>query len=180
MNANGCNPLRWDCSKRGCYSEQNRPKIEIFADCFPGRINFGDVDAGIVEINSRALYLEWKGSAVDIPKGQDIMFRNLSKTGLLTIVTVAGNAQSMDISAVGWYISGEFSGWQEAGVDRVKRLFSAWAKRALALPPIVLRKAEFHERVFQKSPADEWIADYTAHEREFDQLVPALREASRG
>lgn len=52
--ANGYNPLRWDCERRGCFNLKRRPKIEVFAECFPGRINFGDVD-GIVEIGGNAL-----------------------------------------------------------------------------------------------------------------------------
>ena len=57
--ANGYNPLRWDCLRRGCFNLKRRPKIEVFADCFPGRINFGDVD-GIVEISGNALLLDGK------------------------------------------------------------------------------------------------------------------------
>ena len=43
--ANGANPLRWDCAKRGCFNEKKRPKIEVFAECFPGRISFGKIIA---------------------------------------------------------------------------------------------------------------------------------------
>ena len=43
--ANGFNPLRWDCATRGCFNQKCRPKIELFAGCFPDRMSFGDVDA---------------------------------------------------------------------------------------------------------------------------------------
>ena len=39
MEANGYNPLRWDCERQGCFNLKRRPKIEVFADCFPGRIS---------------------------------------------------------------------------------------------------------------------------------------------
>ena len=45
----GYNPMRWDCEKSGCFNVKCRPKIEVFAECFPGRINFGDMD-GRVEL----------------------------------------------------------------------------------------------------------------------------------
>jgi hypothetical protein len=45
----GYNPLRLDCAAQGCFNLKRRSNIELFADCFPGRISFGDVD-GIVEI----------------------------------------------------------------------------------------------------------------------------------
>lgn len=49
IRAGGYNPLCGDCARHGCFSLKRRPKIELFADCFPGRISFGAVD-GIVEI----------------------------------------------------------------------------------------------------------------------------------
>ena len=56
---NGFNPMRWDCDRWGCFNRVCRPKIEKFADCFPGRINFGDLVA-IVEVSGNTLVLEWK------------------------------------------------------------------------------------------------------------------------
>ena len=37
IRADGYNPLRWDCERQGCFNLKRRPKIEVFADCFPGR-----------------------------------------------------------------------------------------------------------------------------------------------
>ena len=71
-NPAGFNPLRWDCDHQGCFNKLKRPKIEVFADCFPGRINFGDVD-GIVEINGYLLILEWKPERIELSRGQGIM-----------------------------------------------------------------------------------------------------------
>jgi metallo-beta-lactamase family protein len=56
---NGFNPMRWDCAEQGCFNHKKRPKIELFADCLPGRIAFSDIDA-IAEINGNLLLLEWK------------------------------------------------------------------------------------------------------------------------
>ncbi len=61
--------MRWDCGKRGCYNVKHRPKIEEFAECFPGKISMGDVD-GLVEINGHFLLLEWKSVSKDLGYGQ--------------------------------------------------------------------------------------------------------------
>jgi hypothetical protein len=84
MKPDGYNPLRWDCEKQGCFNKKCRPKIEIFADCFPRRINFGDVD-GLVEINGKGLLLEWKSVLKDIPTGQKIAYQKLTQGGSLTV-----------------------------------------------------------------------------------------------
>ncbi|MAG24660.1 hypothetical protein CMI47_03685 [Candidatus Pacearchaeota archaeon] len=70
MPALGFNPMRWDCQTQGCFNKKCRPKIEVFAECFPRRINFGDVD-GSIEINGYELKLEWKNTGhADIKGGQ--------------------------------------------------------------------------------------------------------------
>jgi hypothetical protein len=168
---NGYNPLRWDCEKEGaCYNVKHRPKIEVFAECFPGRINFGDLDASIVEINSRALLLEWKGAPVAIPTGQHLTYTNLSRTGLLVVVTVAGDAETMKVTHFGFYIGGKFSGWIVGTLDTVKEVCRRWAIKAKALPPVITRKALPHEKI-SKRDFDEWVADYSAHEHDFDDLL---------
>jgi len=170
MSENGYNPMRWNCDTKGCFNVKQRPKIEVFAECFGGRINFGDVDASLVEVNSRGLILEWKGAPVAIPQGQDIAYRNLSRTGLLVVVTVAGDAETMHVSHCGFYIAGEFSGWRAADIDAVKEIFRRWYRRARSLPPVRLRKALPSERISNQG-ADEWVADYEAHQHEFDALL---------
>ena len=45
--SDGSNPMRWDCTSRGCFNQLRRPKIERFAACFPGRIAMSDIDATI-------------------------------------------------------------------------------------------------------------------------------------
>lgn len=167
--SSGYNPLRWNCEQEGCYNVKQRPKIELFADCFPGKINFGDLDAAIVEINSRALLLEWKGAPLEIPTGQHLTYRNLSRTGLLVAVLVAGNAERMQVTHCGLYVGGEFTGWKPASIEFVKRLFRAWTKKAQSLAPVLTRKALPQEKI-SKLEIDEWIADYEAHEHDFDDL----------
>ncbi len=92
----GYNPMRWDCTKDGCFNQKMRPKIEVFAECFPGKINFGDVD-GIVEINSHALMLEWKGHIGVIPTGQRIMYERITKNGFFAVLCIIGNPETMEV-----------------------------------------------------------------------------------
>lgn len=127
----GYNPLRWDCEKQGCFNQVCRPKIEVFADCFPGRINFGDID-GIVEINGNGLILEWKSVPKDIPVGQDIMYSRFCKNNITTLVVV-GNAQTMEVSHYGLYYNGKrypVQGYKETDLETIKQKIRAWAGRA--------------------------------------------------
>ena len=122
---NGFNPLRWDCEKQGCFNKKCRPKIEVFSDCFPGRINFGDVD-GIVEINGKGLLLEWKCFSLNIPTGQKIMYQRLTKSGLLSVIVVFGNAETMEVRKYCWFKKGVQSDWLDANLDEIKIQIKQW------------------------------------------------------
>jgi hypothetical protein len=125
----GYNPLRWDCEKQGCFNRLKRPKIEAFAECFPGRINFGDVD-GVVEINGHFLYLEWKAEEVPLKTGQRILIERRTLDGLSTYLIVAGDAESMKVEryAVAW--NGKIGAWEDATLDDVKARIKSWVRMA--------------------------------------------------
>ena len=84
----GFNPMRWDCGRSGCFNQKRRPKIEIFADCLPGRIGFTDVDA-TVEINRHFLFLEFKAGP-HLPTGQRIYFEQLTRVAELHVAQATG------------------------------------------------------------------------------------------
>ena len=121
----GSNPMRWDCEKQGCFNKLKRPKIEQFSDCFPGRINFGDVD-GIVEIAGRALLLEWKPGKDALRTGQRIMYERLTRDKLLSVILVCGNAETMEISSFAQFCSGKQRPWKDGSMDDVKKWIRAW------------------------------------------------------
>ena len=126
MSENGYNPMRWDCNKQGCFNKKRRPKIEVFADCLPGKIAFTDID-GITEVNGRALVLECKTDPTPIPRGQAIMWHRLTKTGLLTVLCLAGDAETMDVTHCKWCYKGVWdTTWAEAALDDVKALIRQW------------------------------------------------------
>jgi hypothetical protein len=139
--ANGYNPLRWDCVGRGCFNLKRRPKIEVFADCFPGRINFGDVD-GIVEINGNALLLEWKSEAHELPTGQRILYERLTHSGLCSAMIVIGNAETMLIDATAIFAEGvrhPTYGFEPADLQLIKCRLTAWSFWAARHPAMSLR-----------------------------------------
>lgn len=126
MSAAGYNPMRWNCDSDGCFNVVKRPKIEVFKDCFPGRISFGDID-GIVEKGGMALLLEWKPAPVALNAGQRIMYENLSKNGKVTALVLAGDAQTMQVTHRAFFWSGKKSEWSPATLDDAKEFCRRWA-----------------------------------------------------
>jgi hypothetical protein len=141
--ANGFNPLRWDCAKRGCFNLKRRPKIELFADCFPGRMSFGDVD-GIVEVNGNALLLEWKSEERDLPAGQRILYERLTRNSPVSVLIVVGDAETMVVEAVAFFFEGTRyppEGFDPADLEAVKDHLSTWRTYALTHPVMNRRQA---------------------------------------
>jgi hypothetical protein len=115
-HASGYNPMRYNCEIDGCFNRKKRPKIEQFADCFPSGINFTDVD-GIVEIGGRGLLLEWKPVPIGMRRtGQGIMYRELTKGQVLTVICLAGNAETMEISHEASFVAGKFYDWRPSSL----------------------------------------------------------------
>lgn len=131
-NATGANPMRWDCQRQGCFNIRKRPKIEIFADCLPGRIAFGDVD-GIVEINGNLLLLEWKDHQA-ISTGQRILFERLTRLCPATVLIVEGDAEFMTIDSIRVAWDGRIGPPQPADLDGLREMIRAWADWALSNP----------------------------------------------
>jgi hypothetical protein len=136
----GANPLRWDCARQGCFNRKRRPKIEVFAECFPGRINFGDVD-GIVEIGGNAMLLEWKSEARELPTGQRILYERLTRSGMCSAMIVVGDAETMLVGATSIFDHGiryPPHGYEPADLDCIKGRLAAWSRWAGQHPAIGL------------------------------------------
>jgi len=135
----GYNPLRWDCRTHGCFNLKRRPKIEVFADCFPGRINLGDVD-GIVEIGGNALLLEWKSEERELPTGQRLLYQRLTWSGPVAVMIVVGDAETMSVTATGVFDRGNrypIQGYEPADLPLIKTRLAAWSRWAAQNPPVV-------------------------------------------
>lgn len=131
---NGSNPLRYSCERNGCFNHKLRPKIELFCDCFPGKISFGDVD-GEVEINGKFAQLEWKTRRDrKIPQGQDIKFREYTRQPGWCVFVAVGDAEKMLVEAVCVYWNGKRQAWQEFpdndGFAYLWQRIAGWAKFA--------------------------------------------------
>ena len=122
------NPLRWDCATRGCFNVKKRPKIEVFAECFPGNIQMGDVD-GIVEINGQVLMLEWKEHE-PISTGQRIMYRRMTESPACHVIVVIGNPETMVVEKYTYFRDGAMAEWFFGGLDDLKELIRSWARFA--------------------------------------------------
>jgi hypothetical protein len=136
--ANGYNPLRWDCAKRGCFNLKRRPKIELFADCFPGRMSFGDVD-GIVEVNGNALLLEWKSEERDLPAGQRILYERLTRNSPISVLIVVGDAETMAVEASAIFFEGTRyppEGFAPADLAIIRHHMTTWSAYAASHPAL--------------------------------------------
>ena len=76
--ADGYNPMRWNCDLKGCFQEKGKPKIERFHECFPGKVNFSDID-GITELGGSLLVLEWKAPGDKLLKSQRLIWEALTR-----------------------------------------------------------------------------------------------------
>lgn len=120
--------LRWDCVTSGCFNRKCRPKIEVFAELFPGAIYMGDVD-GLVEINGHFFLMEWKTHFGTLPKGQEIMYQRLAMKGFYVLV-VSGDAETMEVSGCCSFWGGNWQPWQVANMDNIRGRITRWVAYA--------------------------------------------------
>lgn len=103
-----------------------RPKIEIFAECFPGNIQMSDVD-GEVEINGHWLRLEWKQDGAKLPFGQEINYKRLTNKTPTVVFVVYGDAETMVIAGFDIYWKGKFLPNCGTSIDELKARMVGWA-----------------------------------------------------
>lgn len=123
----GFNPMRWSCEKDGCFNIKRRPKIEVFADCFPRRINFGDVD-GLVELNGFFCLLEWKGEGGSLKRGQILTFTAFTNIIGNIVLVVNGNAETMAVTGYATFWGGRQWPLTTASLDELKDRLRRWAE----------------------------------------------------
>lgn len=96
--------------------------------CFEGtKIKVTDID-GFAERNSKFLVLETKQKGVLIPKGQQIMFNNMQKTGLFTVVIVWGKKNATEEMQV--YYPSHTTAKRSATNEDLQRVVKWWFKYA--------------------------------------------------
>jgi hypothetical protein len=132
MAENGYNPMHWNCEKQGCFNKKKRPKIEMFADCLPGRIAFSDIDAA-VEVEGNFLILEFKEHD-NIPKGQRIFFNRLTRLVPATVLVINADVETMDIHGVSYVADGRIEPQIEMDLQGLKDTIKSWSDWALKHP----------------------------------------------
>jgi len=123
--------MRWDCERQGCFNIKKRLKLQMFDECFPGKIGFGDID-GIVEINGNVLVIEGKGFGAPLPTGQRIMFERMTAAGGVTVFVVELDAETMVVSAVTECHKGKWAKRAEMALEGLRSRVKAWAGMAKA------------------------------------------------
>jgi hypothetical protein len=88
----------------------------------------------IVEIQGRALVLEWKGIGGDISKGQEIMWQRLTRGSMITVIAVQGNPKNMEVSSLRVCYDGKWKDWYEAGTIDLANRIESWTGWALSNP----------------------------------------------
>lgn len=118
--------MRWNCAERGCFNTVKRPKLEVFAECFPRGINFGDIDM-IVEIGGHLLICEWKPSAdATILRGQRLLHDALVSLPSITLIVICGDAETMRVDAF-TIRRGSKSERCKADIDALKARIAKWS-----------------------------------------------------
>lgn len=132
MSDDGSNPMLHRCDIKGCFNIKKRPKIEIFAQCFPKKIGASDID-GVIEQNFRFMFIEWKSHLGELPKGQHILFERLTLRYEYTFVMVlCGDAETMEITHMKRIYRGKFGDWEPMSTPGVLTAMSLWSDWTVA------------------------------------------------
>jgi hypothetical protein len=98
--------------------------------CFPGtKIRVTDID-GFVERNGNFLVLEAKQPGLEIPKGQRILFENMQKTGLFTVVVVWGKKNAVEALQVYYPGYDKPNPKKPATNENLQRIVKWWSNHA--------------------------------------------------
>lgn len=131
--------LRYDCTHNGCFNVVKRPKIEVFDDCFPGRIALGDVD-GIVEINGALCLLEWKPPGHAGNDGQTIMHKRFAMNFGYVVFVARGDAKTMALADYRVVWNGKAGPFVRADINELKTRIKGWATWARTSPLVAQPK----------------------------------------
>ena len=126
--------LYWDCKEgQDCYMKQ-LPNWAVFNECFePTKIKITDLD-GLVERKGHFLYFEVKQNKKDIPTGQQILFKQLTKNAphISVLLLYAHNvSEEMDIQEYAVFRGGKMTqNWKPTNTQEMKGFVRQWFQRA--------------------------------------------------
>jgi len=125
--------LRWCCQSQGCYISKGHVALEIWDDCFPGKIGMSDID-GIVERNGYILILEWKKPQQDIPKGQRLLFEAFTHNSPKhTVLVGRGDYETLFVVDYCWFYAGEQLPWKPCPLGEITPILQQWVNKIESL-----------------------------------------------
>jgi hypothetical protein len=119
------NRMRWKCDEHGCFNEKCRLKFEELETALPGKKSFTDVDA-LTEAYGNGLLIEWKDEPNPLGYAQSTTYGRLTLGRVLTAIVVAGNAETMTVTHMGYFLDGVWHNWKPATTDDLRRQISRW------------------------------------------------------
>lgn len=135
MTAPGFNPIQWNCMVSGCFNYHRHFDIEHFAQCFPGRVGFTDLDA-FVELNGHFLIVEFKQGANDLRRAADLTdgqrraFEALTASSdKITVIVVRCDYVTSEVSEIRVIKGGQSSDWRSTDLGAFTSHLTAWSRR---------------------------------------------------
>ena len=131
-NRNDC-PLAYNPR---CFWNRIKPAWEeLDGLCTNPNISITDIDA-MLEVAGHFLWIEWKVDTVprDLPLGQDIMFRNLTRALGGSALHIVGLPRPMQPMFAVEYRNGKKGGTKEISLEWLKDYIRAWDRAALNAP----------------------------------------------
>lgn len=126
--------MQWNCSNNGCFNQKHRLDFGVFYDSLPGRISFTDID-GIVEVSGYALMLEWKSNPGELKTGQRIMFERITRQEKVSVLCLAGDAETMTVTHCAGYFDGKkVIEWEPCDLTKANALIREWVSWAQSQP----------------------------------------------
>lgn len=112
----------WDCERLGCYLQRRCPHLEhveeMIYEIRKARPAFFNLD-GAALVNDIPVIIEWKVS-YEYPKGQHVLFKELSKRGVFVFVVV-GDPTTLEVSHVRIYEDGRATEFIEMSLKELVR-----------------------------------------------------------
>jgi len=121
--------IRHNCETHGCYIKTSTPDWGFLDSAFSNKIRVGDID-GIVEVKGRVLILEWKTTDTPIPKGQEIMFKNITSGEKITVIVIWGDPKETIPTDYQLFWNGIRIEKKPANAEIIKDFCRKWEARA--------------------------------------------------
>lgn len=117
--------LRWRCSVQGCYVEKRVADFAAFNRCFPGGINFTDIDM-FLEYRGRFLVGERKEIGASLTVGQQRALERLSSVDGFTAFAVWASPTFDHVVALQRFVGGVAEAVQRCTLPEFQAFLRAW------------------------------------------------------